>query len=141
MYDGHSGTGSYILYQDITLPADQFQTLTLTAYYQNQYTGGFVTPNTLDYRTGANQQFRIDIVSPTGDLLRHDLRGRQTQRLPHRGGRPAGPRRVTVTADLGAFAGQTVRLRIAVTNNLNFLFGGVDDVHLIRSSRPVPSRG
>jgi hypothetical protein len=72
VYNNHTGPGTYILYQDVALAPGQFQTLSLQVYYQNQYPQGFLTPDTLDYRTGPNQQFRIDVVSPTGDLLSTD---------------------------------------------------------------------
>ncbi|QEL14663.1 hypothetical protein [Limnoglobus roseus] len=138
VYNGHNGPGSYVLYQDITLPAGQAQTLSLTAFYQNQFTQGFITPATLDYRTGPNQQFRIDIVSPTGDPLATTSDVVKLNVFRTAVGDPLARGAFTVTVDLGAFAGQTVRLRVAVTNSQLFLFGGVDNVHFAPTVPPTP---
>src|SRR5262249_22019468 len=68
-YDNHGGAGTYVLYQDVTLTAGQTHTLSLQVYYDNQFSQGFLTPDTLDYRAGPNQQFRIDVMTTGADLL------------------------------------------------------------------------
>src|SRR5262249_38748663 len=67
-YDSHFTPGTYILYQDVALPAGQFQTLSLQVYYDNR-AGQFVTPDTLNTTGLVNQQFRVDVVRPSADLL------------------------------------------------------------------------
>jgi VCBS repeat-containing protein len=136
VYDNHTGPGTYILYQDVALAAGQYHTLSLQAFYQNQFTQGFLTPDTLDYRTGPNQQFRIDLVSPSADLLSTASSDVLLNLFRTTQGSPASRDPFTLTADLTPFAGQTVRLRIAVANNQFFLFGGVDDVQLVSSTQP-----
>ena len=130
-YNDHFGPGSYILYQDVALPAGQFHTLSLQAFYQNQFSGGFVTPDTLDHSAVTNQQFRIDVIRPSADLQSVAAADVLVTAFRTRPGDPLQSGAFTVNADLTPFAGQTVRLRIAVANNMHFLFGGVDDVQLI----------
>jgi VCBS repeat-containing protein len=137
-YNSHSGGGTYILYQDVTLPAGQFHTLSLQVFYENQFAGGFLTPDTLDTQAGPNQQFRIDVVTPVADLLSTAPSDVLLNVFRTTQGSPASPGPFIVTADLSAFAGQTVRLRIAVANNQFFLFGGVDDVKFT-SSETAPT--
>src|SRR5262249_17773396 len=90
------------------------------------------------YRTKtANQQVRVDLISPTAtnllsidsaDVLRNLF---ITDPDPKTGTTTNGTVNVPITASLGdlkAFAGKTVRLRIAATNNQGKLIVGVDNV-------------
>ena len=91
--------------------------------------GGFSSPQTLAYdEPGANQQFRIDLVAPSapidsvahGDVLVNVFKtsaGDPDRREPS-----------TVSVDVSRWAGQTVRLRLAVTDNGGPLRAGVDDI-------------
>lgn len=119
---------SSILYQDVTLPAGGHYTLALYAYY-TAYAALDTLP-TLDYTTTGNEQFRIDIMSPTaaptsvaaGDVLKSIF-------VTQSGGADTmAP--TLLTADLSQFAGQTVRLRVAVVANESFLNAGVDGVSI-----------
>ena len=115
----------------MALTAGQFHALSLQVFYQDQSGSSFVTPDTLDYQLAANQQFRIDIVRPTGDLLSTAPADVLLNVFRTRPGDPRLRGSFTVTADLTPFAGQSVRLRIAVATNQGFLFAGVDDVRLV----------
>jgi hypothetical protein len=124
-----TGPGSHILYRDITLPDDQFL-LSLTVWYRN-HAGEFHTPRRLTVGPTDNQQLRIDLVDPgapirsmaAGDILANVMRTRV--------GDPNRMRPGEVVADLTPYAGQTIRLRIAEVDNLNFFNVGIDAVHLI----------
>ncbi len=122
-----------ILYQDVALPAGQSQTLTLLAYYSSSVPIAVPGSGTLSVESEAlegqaNQQYRIDVVKPEApldsvdpnDILRTVFRtvpGSPKTMLPTR-----------LSADLSAFAGQTVRLRFAVAAHEEILTAGVDDV-------------
>jgi CubicO group peptidase (beta-lactamase class C family) len=120
-----NGPGTRILYRDVKLDG-RFR-LHLTVYYAG--VGGFRSPQTLAYdEPGANQQFRIDVVAPSapidsvahGDVLANVFKtsaGEPDRREPS-----------TVRVDLSRWAGRTVRLRLAVTDNGGPLRAGVDDI-------------
>jgi hypothetical protein len=103
-----------ILYQDITLPpGGSVNQLSLFAYYTAN--GPIVSPDTLDPSiSGVNEQYRIDVMRPSspidsvasGDILLTVFRTLT--------GDPESIGPTQKTADLSAFAGQTVRLRFAV---------------------------
>jgi hypothetical protein len=122
-----NGPGRRILYRDVKL--DGRYTLRLTVFYVNA--GPLTSPDTLDYETaGENQQYRIDIVSPSApvhstaatDVLTNVFRtspGDADQRPP-----------AAITVDLSKWEGQTVRLRLAGVDNRGPLRAGVDDIRL-----------
>lgn len=116
-----------ILYQDLVIPTGgTVNQLSLLAYYVNQ-SPGFASPETLSIDV-SNEQYRIDVMKPTapidsvssGDILLNLLRTRP--------GDPDTLFPTNITADLSAFAGQTVRLRFAVAVTQHVLSGGVDAV-------------
>jgi hypothetical protein len=116
-----------ILYQDVTLPPAGTQVrLSLISYYTADT--AIVSPDTLDVSSTVNEQYRIDVMRPgaavdsvaSGDVLATVLR---TQT-----GAPVVLAPTQKTADLSAFAGQTVRLRFAVATTENNLNGGADAV-------------
>ena len=115
-----------ILYQDVTLPPKRFRTqLSLFAFYQAHAT--LVSPETLGL-SAPNEQYRVDVLRPgapldsvaAGDLIATPFRTRAAG--------PAFLGATQVTADLSAYAGQTVRLRFAVVATDGALNGGVDVV-------------
>jgi len=131
-----------VLYQDITLAPDAKHQLSLDAFYSSNKPLAVPTPDTLSTDPGTigsqeNQQFRIDLMKPEaplesiepGDILRTIFSTAS--------GDPAAmpPRRLT--ANLTPFAGQTVRLRVAVAAGKEALNGGIDDV----SVASTPSSG
>jgi len=129
-----------ILYQDVTLQPGLDYQLSLLAYYNSYKPIAIPTPDTLSIANEAlqlpngqfqeNQQFRIDVLRPDApleslnpaDILR-------TVFATKLGDRPTmAPRKLT--ANLSAFAGQTVRLRIANTVTEEVFNAGVDAVSI-----------
>jgi D-alanyl-D-alanine carboxypeptidase len=120
-----NGPGTRILYRDVKL--DGRLRLHLTAFYAG--VGGLSSPRSLAYDdAGANEQFRIDLVAPSapidsvahGDVL--------SNIFATSAGDPDRREPTTASVDLSRWAGQTVRLRLAVTDNAGPLRAGVDDI-------------
>lgn len=128
-----------ILYQDVFLEPGASHELSLLAYYNSYAPIAIPTPNTLSVdeealRRGsgvqANQQFRIDVMKPDAPLESVDPADiLRTVFQTRRGGAEEMPP-TRMTADLSAFAGQTVRLRIAVAARTEVLNAGVDAVSI-----------
>jgi hypothetical protein len=130
------GAGSHVLYQDVTLEPGSTHILKLFIYWVNT-ASSFLSPSpaTLSYTDAANQQYRIDVMNPSaavtsvapGDVL-----------TPIFQSQPSEPTRQApkeITADLSAFAGQTVRIRLAEVDNHGFLSAAADDVRI--ESKPI----
>ena len=132
------GPGSHILYQDITLPATGNGQLYFRLFIGNR-AGAFFTPSSLSQSGFANQQFRMDVMDPTAPVASVGagvlLNVYQT--------RPGDVRvlsgYITVTANLSAFNGQTVRLRFAEVDNQGFFQAGIDDVSVIATVNQPPT--
>ena len=129
------GPGSHVLYQDFTVPFSLgVTTLSFDLYIQNQ-AANFFSPATLDFATPAlNQQFRVDILTASSDpfsVTVGDVLMNVYQTQP---GDPLLSGYVRITVDLTTFlsshAGETLRLRFAEADNVNFLLVGVDNVSL-----------
>lgn len=124
--------GTNVLYQDVMIPAGASATLNLSLYINSAagFTNTLNNPS-LDYRTAAaNQQVRIDIISPTGNIL--DVTGGvllNVFRTTPTGVLPQGY--FAVSANLSQFAGQVIRLRVAGVNNQGSLVVGVDNVQVL----------
>jgi CubicO group peptidase (beta-lactamase class C family) len=120
-----NGPGTRILYRDLKL--DGRFTLHLSVFYAG--VGGFSSPPTLAYETPqANQQFRIDLVDPSAPIDsvgKTDVLVNVFQTSP---GDPDTSEPTPVSIDLSRWAGQTVRLRFAGTDNQGPLRAGVDDI-------------
>lgn len=128
-----------ILSQDVVLAPGLEHRLSLLAYYDSYVPLAVPEPDTLSANSEVlagqpNQQFRIDVISPAAaidsvapaDILRNVFRTA-----------PGGPKRMLpkeLSADLTAFAGQTVRLRIAVVAHEEVLAAGVDAISIASSS-------
>ena len=119
-----NGPGTRILYRDVKLDG-RFK-VHLSVFYAG--VGGFSSPQTLAYDEPDNQQFRIDVVVPSapidsvahGDVLVNVFKtaaGDPFRREPS-----------SVSVDLSRWAGETVRLRLASTDNRGPLRAGVDDI-------------
>jgi D-alanyl-D-alanine carboxypeptidase len=120
-----NGPGTRILYRDVKLDG-RFK-LHLSVFYAG--VGGLSSPQTLAYDDPqANQQFRIDVVAPSapidsvarGDVLVNVFKtsaGDPDRREPS-----------SVGVDLSRWAGETVRLRLAGTDNRGPLRAGIDDI-------------
>jgi D-alanyl-D-alanine carboxypeptidase len=127
-----NGAGTRILYRDLRLEG-RF-TLQLTVFYDA--TGPFSSPATLAYDSPeANQQFRIDLVGPSAPIdsvAKGDVLVNVFRTSP---GDPARRQPTEVSADLSAWAGRTVRLRLAGTDNQGPLRVGVDNIRFQRIGR------
>ncbi len=129
---GLSQFGTNILYQDIFIPTGtSAATLSFSLFLNSasRFTDS-LSNSSLDYRgTTPNQQFRVDIMNPTANILDVGsgvlLSVFRTSPLTSNF---AGY--VTITANLTQFAGKTIRLRIAGVNNQATLIAGVDNVHV-----------
>lgn len=126
---------SLLLFQDIRLEPGSKYKLGLLAYYDSYAALAVPSPETLSVDEEAlgpqpNQQLRIDVIRPEappetvnpGDVLLELFRTRAG------GARRMGPTRLV--GDLAPFAGQTVRLRIAVAATEEVLSAGIDAVEL-----------
>jgi CubicO group peptidase (beta-lactamase class C family) len=132
-----NGPGTRILYRDVALEG-RF-TLRLTVFYIGE--APFSTPDTLAFESSEpNQQFRIDLIDPTapidsvadGDVLVNVFRTSTTD--------PTSLAPTAVSVDLSAWAGETVRLRLAQTDNQGPLRGGVDNIRFEAISEGADAR-
>jgi hypothetical protein len=127
---------SSAIYQDIALEPDRAHRLDLLAYYNSYEPLAIPTPDslTVDQEVLAgqsNQQYRIDVINPAAPLdsvAAGDVLGTlfRTQ--------PGGPQEMQPTGfslNLTAFAGQTVRLRIANAVSEEVFNAGVDAVEVV----------
>jgi hypothetical protein len=124
-----------LLYQDLQLEPGSSYKLSLLAYYDSYSALTTPSPDTLSVDeealgSRANQQFRIDVMAPGSapdsvdpkDVLLNLFHSKDG------GGRKMEP--TQLIGDLAPFAGQTVRLRIAVVATEEVLSAGVDAVAL-----------
>jgi D-alanyl-D-alanine carboxypeptidase len=132
-----NGPGTRILYRDLRLEG-RF-TLQMSVFYAG--TGPFSSPATLAYDTPeANQQFRIDLLRPSAPIdsvAKGDVLANIFRTSP---GDPARRQPTEVRVDVSAWAGQTVRLRLAGTDNQGPLRVGVDNIRLRRIGRDADDR-
>jgi len=136
-----------ILYQDVALEAGQTHRIGLLAYYDSYKPISIPTPDTLSVDDGVlgdqdNQQFRIDVIRPDAPIESiapaDILRTLFVTKL----GDPEDMPPTKLSADLSAFAGQTVRLRIAVAAHEEVFNAGVDAVSISSTAGGRPgSRG
>jgi hypothetical protein len=140
--DDASYAGSHALYQDVTIPGNVTSARLSFSLYLNSddaFTdigpSGTVNPDDalLDYRTtDPNQQVRVDIMSINNNILGLGTNVRQNLFKTQTNTTTNGT--LTFTGnnsfDLSAFAGQTIRVRFAATNNQGKLMVGVDDARV-----------
>ncbi|HVO55031.1 MAG TPA: hypothetical protein VMT37_11530 [Solirubrobacterales bacterium] len=122
-----------ILYQEVALPPYSTSILSLTVYYKSDAPIVVPNPNTLLTGPGAtfdNQQLRVDVTKPTAPIESVAAEDILATPFANANGDPEIMAPKTVTADLSAFAGQTVRLRLANAINDSYFNAGVDDVTL-----------
>jgi hypothetical protein len=135
--------GSHVLYQDVALEAGSTHTLTLSIYWRN--TAAFVTPSpeTLSHTGSPNQQYRVDVMRPSAAVTSVDPADILASVYQSHAGDPLTQTPSQITADLSALAGQTVRIRIAETDNQNYFSAALDDVRIdsapIAAPAPVPT--
>ncbi len=124
-----------ILSQEVALEPGGSHWLGLLAYYDTYKPLAVPSPDTLSVDEGQlgsqrNQQFRVDVMragSPIESLDPADVLATAFRTQPG-GAAKMGP--ALRTADISAFAGQTVRVRIAVAAGEEILNAGVDAVSI-----------
>ena len=80
---------------------------------------------------GDNQQYRIDLVMPSAPIASVAKSDVLATIFKTRPGDPARQERTPVSFDLSPWAGQTVRLRLAVADSQGPLRAGVDDIRFV----------
>lgn len=123
--------GSYIIYQDITVPTTGPTTFSAIVYIEN-YNSVYISGPDLSYSPVPNQQVRIDIIDPASSL-RDIGAGVLLNVFQTTPATPLSLGYTTVNADLTSFAGQTVRIRIAAVDNQDNLNAAVDAVSVANS--------
>ncbi len=120
-----NGPGTRILYRDVKL--DGHFILHLTVFYTG--VGGLSSPATLaDEDPEANQQVRSDLVAPSAPIDSVAPRDVLRNVFATASGDPERREPIAVSVDVSQWAGQTVRLRLAGTDNRGPLRVGVDDI-------------
>lgn len=143
---------SLILYQDVALEAGLGHQLSLLAYYDSYRPIAVPNPDTLSVDDEAlrlpngkfqqNQQFRIDVIRPEAPLESLDPADVLRPVFATKRGGPQHMAPTRLNVDLSAFAGQTVRIRIANAVTEEVFNAGVDAVSVTTSaSGRSPSRG
>lgn len=120
------GPGGHTLHQDVTIPPGAAAALTARVFVLNQ-AEEFFAPADLDYNLSPNQQARFDIVTTVA--APQDIGAGVLQNLFRtQAGDAVMGGYLTISADLSAYAGQTIRLRFAETDNRQGLNFGIDMV-------------
>jgi hypothetical protein len=122
-----------VLFQDISLGANAKHQLSLQAFYSSNKPLAVPTPDTLStdpaaIGSQANQQFRIDLMRPEAPLESIEPGDVLRTIFSTAAGDPVAMPPQRLTANLTPFAGQTVRLRVAIAAGKEALNGGIDDV-------------
>lgn len=127
--------GTHVLYQDFVVPASVPAATLRFSLYINNSAGAFSTPSALDWSTPVlNQQARVDIMTIGSDPLSADPSGILQGVFQTTVGSSLvtgyNDFAIDVTSLLASHAGQTLRLRFAEADNVNFFNFGVDAVSL-----------
>ncbi len=124
--------GSRVLFQDIVLEAGFTHELSFDWFAQNHSGGGLIDAGTMAFNQGANQHFRVDLVSagfndwfgPSSDAgVLANILFPVAEPSPVNGFN-------TTTFDLTEWAGSTVRLAFRQVDNEFFFKAGVDAVSI-----------
>ena len=133
------GPGSHIIYQDVTLPASATDAAFQARIWYHNWAGSFVNPASLSETVFPNQQFRIDVISPSSPVTVMGAGILQTIFTTTSSSAFTLPGYTVVTASLGAFAGQTIRIRIAEVDNQSNFHAGTDDVSIVGTVNQPPT--
>ncbi|MFT4048204.1 MAG: hypothetical protein QM648_00005 [Solirubrobacterales bacterium] len=134
------------MYQDVALAPGESHVLNLN-YWVKNYQPAWLTPDpeSFDVETaaGAIQTARIDVIKPTADPLSADPADVLATVFKPQVGSPLQLPWTAGSADLSAFAGQTVRLRALFSVTQNAISLGLDNVSITSKDNvaPVTSRG
>jgi hypothetical protein len=132
------------LYQDISLAAGAKHQLSLQTFYSSNKPLALPTPDTLSTDPSvigeqANQQYRIDLMKPEAGVESIDPADVLRTLFRTMPGDPVAMPPTRLTANLTPYAGQTVRLRIAVAAGKEALNAGIDDVSV--TTTPAAASG
>jgi hypothetical protein len=135
-----------IIYQDIDLEPGSNYRLSLLAYYNSYKPIAVPSPDTLsvdddELEGQANQQYRIDLMKPEAPIESLDPADILRTLFRTQPGDPAAMPPTRLTASLGPYAGQTVRLRVATAAHEEVLNAGIDTVSISSPSGNAPARG
>lgn len=131
------GPGGHILYQDVALEPYYSHSLSLLVYYHSYAPPFTPSPNTLDFKSTENQQYRVDVMSPAAPVNSVNPADILATVFATKTDDPQEIGPTALTADLTPFAGQTVRLRFAEVDNRNYFAAGTDSVAI--ASTPPPN--
>jgi hypothetical protein len=129
------GPGSHILYQDVALGSGAHE-LSLEAYYESL--APISSPESLDPTVEPNQQYRIDVLEAGAPLTTLNPSDILATLLHTEEGDPSAMEPTILTADLSAYAGQTVRLRMVEVDTEGPFYAGVDAVSISGIAPPPP---
>jgi hypothetical protein len=142
----YNGADTTILSQELQLPAASNITLSLYLFYESAAAIAVPSPNTLfvtpkaeGNATPTNQQVRVDILKSNAPLESVSPNDILATPYASQNGDPEKVDPKLVTADLSAFAGQTVRLRIAAAVEDGAMEAGVANVSLATTPLALPS--
>jgi hypothetical protein len=129
------GPGTHVLYQDFTVPLTMNVATFQFDLYINNHASAFFSPNTLDFSTPTlNQQFRVDIITTSADPFSVSVGDVLMNLYQTQPGNPLVSGYLTIGADLtslfASHLGQTLRLRFAEVDNVNFFNAGIDRVSI-----------
>jgi hypothetical protein len=131
------------LYQDVTLPPASTDQLSMYLFYKSAEPIAVPFPDTLavsEAKTAQpNQQVQIDVLKPNAPIESLSPNDILTTVFANKVGDPAELGPTVVTADLSAFAGQTVRLRIADAVQEGAMIVAVDGVSIDSTPLPQPA--
>lgn len=140
------GPSSMVLYQDVALTPGASHELSLELNYRSQAAIAIPTPDSLEVAESAgppepdeaNQQVRVDVMRAGSAVTSLEPSDILVPVFATKEGDPEEIGWTRLTANLSAFAGQTVRIRIASVDNEDFLNVGVDDVSITNNTEPAP---
>lgn len=130
-----TGQGTHILYQDVVIPSGATGSLKMVIWLEN-YANAFHDPGSLDYAVSPNQQARVDIMMPSAAI--DDVgSGVLLNVFKTNPGDSTSLGPTLIQKPIDAFAGQTIRIRIAEVDNVFFFNVGVDAVSIL-AEIPLP---
>lgn len=128
------GPGSHVLYQDFLVPTGVTEATLSFRFLLNNQGGAYFNPDSLDYNTESNQQFRVDIITTSADLFSvapADVLVNAYQTNP---GDALSTGYLSYSGDITSllqeWGGQTLRLRFSEVDNQDVFNVGVDNVAL-----------
>jgi hypothetical protein len=130
------------LYQDVTLPPASSDQLSMYLFYRSAAPIAVPNPDTLVVSAAEtaqpNQQVRVDVLRPNAPIESVSPNDILATAYASKVGDPTELPPTVITADLSAFAGQTVRLRVADAVQDGGMVAGVDSVSIASAPLPQP---